>query len=287
MLIPSSGLALYLKRRTGLGVADTIQRCEAPKAAYPLRPAETCLSANGQLLPSLGKRSLATVFHAISFSDKAAPGPLDHVNRQFHAPAPNRLWVPDFTYVSTWGGFVYVAFVTDVYAHYIVSWRVSRTAPTSFVLDALEQALHDRRPTQGGGLVHHSDRGSQYVSIKYSESLAEAGIEPSVGSVGDSYDNAVAETINGLYRARSSIGEDHGGRLKQSSSPHWSGWTGSTTVDCLNPSATFHLPKPNNDTTPCWTTSPWLRNLNQMASGDPGAVHSQTEHMPSVSVAPF
>jgi len=136
-----------------------------------------------------------------TISDKAAPCPLDHVNRQFHAPAPNRLWVLDFTYVSTWGGFVYVAFVIDVYARYIVGWRVSRTAHASFVLDALEQALHNRRPIHRGGLVHHSDRGSQYVSIKYTERLAEAGIEPSVGSVGDSYDNALAETINGLYKA--------------------------------------------------------------------------------------
>ncbi len=100
-----------------------------------------------------------------------------------------------------WGGFVYVAFVIDVYARYIVGWRVSRTAHAGFVLDALEQALHDRRPVHRGGLVHHSDRGSQYVSIKYTERLAEAGIEPSVGSVGDSYDNALAETINGLYKA--------------------------------------------------------------------------------------
>ena len=134
-------------------------------------------------------------------SNKAAPCPLDHVNRQFHAPAPNRLWVSDFTYVATWKSFVYVAFVIDVYARYIVGWRVSRTAHAGFVLDALEQALHDRRPIHRGGLIHHSDRGSQYVSIKYTERLAEAGIEPSVGSVGDSYDNALAETINGLYKA--------------------------------------------------------------------------------------
>jgi transposase InsO family protein len=133
--------------------------------------------------------------------DKAAPCPLDHVNRVFHAPAPNVLWVSDFTYVSTWSGFVYVAFVIDVYARRIVGWRVSRTAHASFVLDALEQALHERRPAIKGGLVHHSDRGSQYVSIRYTERLAEAGIEPSVGSVGDSYDNALAETINGLYKA--------------------------------------------------------------------------------------
>ena len=134
-------------------------------------------------------------------SDKAAPCPLDHVNRQFHAPAPNMLWVSDFTYVATWTGFVYVAFVIDTYARRIVGWRVSRTAHASFVLDALEQALHDRRLVQGSRLVHHSDRGSQYVSIRYTERLAEAGVEPSVGSVGDSYDNALAETINGLYKA--------------------------------------------------------------------------------------
>ena len=125
----------------------------------------------------------------------------DKVNRQFHAPAPNRLWVSDFTYVATWAGFVYVAFVIDAYARRIVGWRVSRAAHAGFVLDALEQALHARRPVHRGGLIHHSDRGSQYVSIKYTERLAEAGIEPSVGSVGDSYDNALAETVNGLYKA--------------------------------------------------------------------------------------
>jgi putative transposase len=134
-------------------------------------------------------------------SDKAAPCPLDKVNRQFRAPAPNMLWLSDFTYVSTWGGFIYVAFVIDAYARRIVGWRVSRTAHASFVLDALEQALHERRPVRKGGLIHHSDRGVQYVSIRYTERLAEAGIEPSVGSVGDSYDNALAETINGLYKA--------------------------------------------------------------------------------------
>jgi transposase InsO family protein len=134
-------------------------------------------------------------------NNPAAPCPRDKVNRQFRAPRPNMLWVSDFTYVATWQGFVYVAFVIDVFARRIVGWRVSRTAQTRFVLDALEQALHDRRPTQRAGLVHHSDRGVQYVSIRYTERLAEAGIEPSVGSVGDSYDNALAETINGLFKA--------------------------------------------------------------------------------------
>jgi putative transposase len=134
-------------------------------------------------------------------SDKAAPCPLDRVNRQFRAPQPNVLWVSDFTYVATWTGFVYVAFVIDAFARRIVGWRVSRTAQATFVLDALDQALHERRPVQGGGLVHHSDRGSQYLALRYTKRLAEAGIEPSVGSVGDSYDNALAETIIGLFKA--------------------------------------------------------------------------------------
>ena len=132
-------------------------------------------------------------------SDNKAPCPLDRVNRQFKAERPNQLWVSDFTYVSTWQGWLYVAFVIDVYARRIVGWRVSSSMHTDFVLDALEQALYARQPSPEEGLIHHSDRGSQYVSIRYSERLAEAGIEPSVGSKGDSYDNALAETINGLY----------------------------------------------------------------------------------------
>ena len=150
-------------------------------------------------------------------SDKAAACPLDHVNRQFHSTAPNQLWLPDFTpdqvrgrlYVASWSVVVYVAFIIDAFARRIAGWKASRTAHASFVPDALEQALHQRRPekntmSKGGhrkGLIHHSDRGSQYVSIKYTERLLEAGIQPSVGSVGDSYDNALAETINGLYKA--------------------------------------------------------------------------------------
>jgi transposase InsO family protein len=135
-----------------------------------------------------------------TISNRDAPCPLDKVNRQFRAERPNQLWVSDFTYVSTWQGWQYVAFVVDVYARRIVGWRVSDSMRTDFVLDALEQALHARQPERDGSLVHHSDRGSQYVSIRYSERLAEAGIEPSVGSRGDSYDNALAESINGLYK---------------------------------------------------------------------------------------
>jgi putative transposase len=136
-----------------------------------------------------------------TISDANAPCPLDRVHRQFKAQRPNQLWVSDFTYVSTWQGWLYVAFVIDVFARRIVGWRVSSTMRTDFVLDALEQALYARQPERDNTLIHHSDRGSQYVSIRYSERLAEAGIEPSVGSKGDSYDNALAETINGLYKA--------------------------------------------------------------------------------------
>ena len=132
--------------------------------------------------------------------DVNVPCPFDRVNRKFRADQPNQLWVSDFTYVSTWQGWLYVAFIIDVYARRIVGWRVSRSMQTDFVLDALEQALYDRQPDRDS-LIHHSDRGSQYVSIRYTERLAEAGIEPSVGSRGDSYDNALAETINGLYKA--------------------------------------------------------------------------------------
>ena len=135
-----------------------------------------------------------------TISDTTAARPLDRVNRQFKADRPNQLWVSDFTYVSTWQGWQYVAFVIDVYARRIVGWRQSSSMRTDFVLDALEQALYDRQPERADALIHHSDRGSQYVSIRYSERLAEAGIEPSVGSKGDSYDNALAETINGLYK---------------------------------------------------------------------------------------
>jgi putative transposase len=136
-----------------------------------------------------------------TIGDSKAICPLDRVNRQFRAERPNQLWVLDFTYVSTWQGWLYVGFVIDVFARRIVGWRVSSSMRTDFVLDALEQALYERQPERGRSLTHHSDRGSQYVSIRYSERLGEAGIEPSVGSKGDSYDNALAETINGLYKA--------------------------------------------------------------------------------------
>lgn len=134
-------------------------------------------------------------------SDAKAPCPLDHVNRQFTSDRPNALWVSDFTDVSTWQGWICVAFVIDVFARRIVGWKASPSMRTELVLDALEQALHARKPVGSERVIHHSDRGVQYVSIRYTERLAEAGLEPSVGSVGDSYDNALAETINGLCKA--------------------------------------------------------------------------------------
>ena len=133
-----------------------------------------------------------------TIADDSAVRPLDRVNRQFQATRPNELWVADFTYVATWSGVVYVAFVIDVFARRIIGWRVARSMNAELVLDALEQALWARSDVQG--VVHHSDRGSQYLSIRYSERLTEVGAQPSVGSVGDSYDNALAETIIGLYK---------------------------------------------------------------------------------------
>lgn len=133
-------------------------------------------------------------------SPTAAQRPPDLVERDFTATRPNQLWVSDFTYVATWRGFVYVAFVVDVFARRIVGWRVSASLQTDFVLDALEQAIYDRCGDAPDGLVHHSDRGTQYLSMRYTDRLADAGIAPSVGSRGDSYDNALAESMIGLFK---------------------------------------------------------------------------------------
>jgi len=142
-----------------------------------------------------GKTTVTTV------SNPKAPCPPDKVNREFRVSRLNALWVVDFTYVHTWVGFVYVAFVIDAFARRIVGWKVSTSATAGFVLDALEQAIHARRPSADDGLIHHSERGVQYLAMNYTQRLAEANLVPSVGSVGDSYDNPLAETINGLYKA--------------------------------------------------------------------------------------
>ena len=177
-----------------------------------------------------------------------------------------------FTYVSTWAGFVYVAFVIDAYARRIVGWRVSRTAHAGFVLDALEQALHERRPVHRVGLVHHSDRGSQYVSIKYTERLAEAGVEPSVGSVGDSYDNALAETINGLYKAEviHRRGPWRSFEAVEFATLEWVNWFNHRRL--LEPIGNIP-PAEAEERYYAVLERPRRRDSNEMASGKPGAVH--------------
>jgi putative transposase len=168
-------------RRDGQGVA----RCTVERLMHDLG-----------LRGAVRGRAWTTTTHA----DPAAARPADLVDRRFAATRPNQLWVADFTYVATWRGFVYVAFVIDVFARRIVGWRVAASLRTDFVLDALEQAIYDRCGRDVTDLVHHSDRGTQYLSMRYTERLTDAGIEPSVGSRGDSYDNALAESVIGLFK---------------------------------------------------------------------------------------
>lgn len=162
--------------------------------------------------------------------------PEDLVKRQFTATRPNELWVADFTYVATWAGFVYVAFVIDVFSRRIIGWRVARSMQTDLVLDALEQALWAR--SNALSVIHHSDRGCQYLSIRYTQRLNEAGVEPSVGSTGDSFDNAMAESVIGLFKTE--VIHHRGGAISTpSSTPLSTGWLGSTIVVCSNPSVAF------------------------------------------------
>jgi len=191
--------------------------------------------------------------------DKALPCPLDKVNRQFHAPAPNVLWVSDFTYVATWQGFVYVAFVIDVFARRIVGWRVSRTASAGFVLDALEQAIHQRRPAQDQ-LVHHSDRGSQYLSIKYTERLQRRR------SPRRSAASATVTTMHwpkrsmGCSKQKSFTDEVHGVASMPWNMPPSNGSTGSTTAACWNPSGISRQPKQRQTSTQLWKDHTWPRS---------------------------
>jgi putative transposase len=154
-----------------------------------------------RLMRNLGIRGVVRGKKVITTQpDTTQPCPDDKVNRLFKADRPNKLWVSDFTYVPTWSGTVYVAFVIDVFARRIVGWRTSTSMKTQFVLDALDQAIWQRKTPDNKDLVHHSDRGSQYLSIKYTERLAEAEIDLSVGTVGDAYDNALAESVIGLFK---------------------------------------------------------------------------------------
>ena len=185
-----------------------------------------------------------------TISDKAALCPLDHVNRQFHASAPDRLWLADFTYVATWAGFVYVAFVIDAYARRIVGWRASRTAHADFVLDALEQALHDRRPASRGSLVHHSDRGAHmFRSNTPSGSPKPESSLPSAASATLTTPSPKRSTVS--TKLKSSIDEARGATSRPSSSQPSSGWTGSTIAGYWSPSASSRRPKLRNATSPC------------------------------------
>lgn len=195
--------------------------------------------------------------HRSTLPSKKAPCPMDKVNRQFRVPAPNMPWVSDFTYVSTWKGFIYVALVIDAFAGQIVGWRVSTAAHAGSVRDALEQAVHERRPPKGIGLVHHSDRGSPYLSIRYTERLAEAGIEPSLGSVGDSSDNVLPGTINGLFKAEVIHRQGPWRSFEAVNMPSWSGWSGSTTAACSSRSGTSRQQKPRPTSKLLSKLKPW------------------------------
>ena len=197
--------------------------------------------------------------------------PADRVNRVFETNRPNALWVADLTYVATWRGFVYVAFVVDAYARRIVGWRVSDSLHTELALDALDQALYDRAVGHQGPLVHHSDRGAQYLSIRYTECLAEAGIEPSVGRVGDSYDNALAESIIGLYKTEVIRQRGPWRHLEAVEFATLDGSTGSTTADSWKGSAMCRRLNSNRPTISSTGSQPWWPD-SKSVSGKPGAV---------------
>ena len=186
-----------------------------------------------------------------TIGDDAADRPRDLVDRHFAAPAPNRLWVADLTYVRTWSGFVYVAFITDVFSRRIVGWQASRSLKTDLALDALEQAIWSRQRdgVDLDQLIHHSDRGVQYLPIRYTERLAENGVVNSVGSRGDSYDNALAEPSTASTRPNSFATKDRGAVSKTSRSPHSSGSTGSTTNDSSTTSDASRPPSSKPTTT--------------------------------------
>jgi putative transposase len=188
-------------------------------------------------------------------SDKAAPCPLDHVNRQFHARRPNALWVSDFTYVATWSGFVYVAFVIDAYARRIVGWRVSRTAHAGFVLDALEQALHERRPFMAAGWSTTATEATSICRSATPSAWRKPGSSRPLAASATATTTPSPRRSTASTRPRSSIDADRGGPSRPSSSRHWNGWTGSTAGGFWSPSATSRRPKPRRATTPCSKSS--------------------------------
>jgi hypothetical protein len=202
--------------------------------------------------------------------DESAARPADLVNQDFTAEAPNRLWVADLTYVRTKSGFVYVAFVTDVLSRNIVGWCASTSLETDLPLNALGQALYAREDAKG--LIHHSDRGSQYLSIRYTDRLSDAGIKPSVGSVGDPCDMPWLKRSSVCTRRRSSEEGALGEALKTWNSQPWNGWTGSTTGGFLEGSGTFRRRSLRKHITGTKDPTPWLPDSNKRASGKTGAV---------------
>ena len=185
-----------------------------------------------------GKKTITTI------SNPKAPCPLDKVNREFRVSRPNALWVVDFTYVHTWTGFVYVAFVIDAFARRIVGWKVSTSATAGFVLDALEQAIHARRPGPEDGLIHHSDRGAQYLTMNYTQRLSEANLVPSVGSVGHIPTTTPwPRRSTASTRQRSSGGNGHGRALRRWKWRPCAGSTGSTITASSAPSGVSHPPR--------------------------------------------
>ena len=245
-------------RRQGIKVAKcTVERLMRGMGLAGIRRGKTCVT---------------------TVSNPKVPCPLDKVNREFRVSRPNALWVVDFTYVHTWTGFVYVAFVIDAFARRIVGWKVSTSATAGFVLDALEQAIHARRPGPEDGLIHHSDRGVQYLAMSYTQRLAEAELVPSVGSVGDSYDNPVLSLSKGPWlrlstaftKPRLSGGNARGRTPRRSRWRPCAGSTGSTTSACSVPSAISRPPRQKPITMQPATTSIWSHDSNETASGKPG-----------------
>ncbi|SDP28030.1 putative transposase [Nakamurella panacisegetis] len=208
-----------------------------------------------------------------TIADPQAQRASDLVDRHFDPEAPDRLWVADFTYVSTWSGWVYVAFVIDAYSRRIVGWRSATTMTAQLVLDAIEHAIWTRQ-REGvqdlSGLIHHNDRGSQYTSVAFTERLADAGIDASVGRTGDSFDNALAETINGLYKTELIKPRGPGGPSSRSKSPPWNGSTGSTTAACTSTTATSHRSNSSRPTTLKSEPSKPLRSQTRRCPDMPG-----------------
>jgi putative transposase len=221
-----------------------------------------CPLHGGRLMKAMGIQGIIRGKpHKTTIPDKKAPCPLDKVNRQFRVPAPNMLWVSDFTYVATWKGFVYVAFVIDAYARRIVGWRVSTSAHAGFVLDALEQAVHERRPVKGMGLVHHSATADPNTCPSNTPNAwRKQASNPRLAASVTATTTRWPRRSTACSRPRSSTVAAHGAASRPSNTPPWNGSTGSTTAACSSQSGTSRPQKPRPTSTPLWKLTPWPRN---------------------------